>query len=80
VAICGLGGHEYGSFKERGGQHMWLRDSLPYDLHGARVLIYGYDSHLLASDSFQDFEAIATAFRQNIAAMRNSSTVSYYIS
>lgn len=51
VAISGWGGHVFGSFKERGGEHMWLRDALPHDLmlkNGdrpiARVMIYGYDS------------------------------------
>ncbi|KAF5235110.1 hypothetical protein FAUST_7282 [Fusarium austroamericanum] len=32
IAISGLRGHAFGSFKERDGDHMWLRDSLPYDL------------------------------------------------
>jgi hypothetical protein len=27
VAISGLGGHAFGSFKERGGSHMWLADA-----------------------------------------------------
>lgn len=70
IAITGLGGHAFGSFKERGGSHMWLRDSLPHDLPGARILIYGYDSHLVGSQSFQDMEALATQFRTHIAAIR----------
>ncbi len=32
IAISGLGGHAFGSFKERGGEYMWLQDCLPYDL------------------------------------------------
>jgi hypothetical protein len=43
VAISGLGSHAFGSFKERGCQHMWLRDALLIDLQGVRVLIYGID-------------------------------------
>ncbi|KAH7018577.1 uncharacterized protein B0I36DRAFT_336238 [Microdochium trichocladiopsis] len=29
LAISGLGSHAFGSFKQRGGEHMWLRDALP---------------------------------------------------
>ncbi|KAM3509182.1 hypothetical protein MY11210_006437 [Beauveria gryllotalpidicola] len=32
IAVSGLGGHAFGSFKERGGSNMWLRDSLPYEI------------------------------------------------
>ncbi|PTB38488.1 hypothetical protein M441DRAFT_71921 [Trichoderma asperellum CBS 433.97] len=32
IALSGLGGHAFGSFKERGGSYMWLRDSLLHDL------------------------------------------------
>lgn len=73
VAISGLNGHAFGSFKERDGDHMWLRDSLPEDLLWAeteeeaqpmaRVLIYGYPSSLVESTSFQGVEAIASSFR-----------------
>jgi protein SERAC1 len=75
IAITGLGGHAFGSFKEKGGQHMWLRDSLPYDLPGVRILVYGYDSHLVGSPSFQGLEALATEFRTQIAAIRRTTNV-----
>jgi len=75
IAITGLGGHAFGSFKERGGQHMWLRDSLPGDLPGVRILIYGYETHLVNSQSFQNMEALATAFRTHIAAIRSKTDV-----
>jgi len=51
VAISGLGGHAFGSFKERYENYMWLRDALLFDLTRddtdrpmARVMIYGYKS------------------------------------
>lgn len=59
IAISGLGGHAFGSFKERDGEHMWLRDALPYDItgesgeHVARIMIYGYESNLPNSESFK---------------------------
>ncbi|OTA02427.1 hypothetical protein A9Z42_0027950 [Trichoderma parareesei] len=67
IAISGLSGHAFGSFKERNGEYMWLRDSLPHamvDENGkntARVMIYGYDSSLPNSDSFQNLEDLGTA-------------------
>ena len=76
IAISGLGGHAFGSFKERGGYHMWLRDSLPHDLPGARILIYGYDSRLEDSQSFQNVTTLAGQFRNQIQAIRGVSPIS----
>lgn len=76
IAISGLGGHSFGSFKERGGSHMWLRDSLPYDLPLARILIYGYDARLEGSQSFQDVRTLAGQFRNQIKAIRGQVAVS----
>ncbi|OPB38898.1 hypothetical protein A0O28_0020040 [Trichoderma guizhouense] len=72
IAISGLGGHPFGSFKERHGEHMWLRDALPYDVTEedgddrpmSRVTIYGYSSTLFQSNSFQNLEDLGTAFHQ----------------
>lgn len=55
---------------------MWLRDSLPHDLPGVRILIYGYDSHLVGSQSFQGIEALAIEFRTHIATIRKATDVS----
>ncbi|KAH0556219.1 hypothetical protein GP486_005853, partial [Trichoglossum hirsutum] len=74
VAVSGLGGHAFGSFKERGGKHMWLRDALPIDLPNARVLIYGYHTKLANSRSFQDLEALASTFRASLGAIRSQYT------
>ena len=49
---------------------MWLRDALPLDLKGAQVWIYGYDVQLVNSTSFQDLEALASAFRRILVASR----------
>jgi hypothetical protein len=73
IAISGLGGHAFGSFKERSGDHMWLRDALPYDITNedgdapiSRVMIHGYDSSLQNSDSFQNLEDIGTSFHSSL--------------
>ena len=45
---------------------MWLRDTLPDDLPGARVLTYGYDTRLAESNSFQNLEDVALTFRASL--------------
>lgn len=35
VALSGLNGHAFGSFKQRGGPFMWLRDDLPISMPDA---------------------------------------------
>jgi hypothetical protein len=55
---------------------MWLRDGLPYDLEGARVLSYGYNSKLIQSQTFQSVEDIATAFLISMRSIRIHDRVS----
>ncbi|KAK7582824.1 hypothetical protein V3481_012122 [Fusarium oxysporum f. sp. vasinfectum] len=81
IAISGLGGHAFGSFKERDGDHMWLRDSLPYDLTRedtvnpmARVMVYGYESCVANSNSFQNLEDLATSFHHSLLALAHTPT------
>lgn len=45
---------------------MWLRDALPEQLPAARVWIYGYDSKLAKSNSFQNLADIASRFRDSL--------------
>lgn len=47
---------------------MWLRDALPASIPGVRSFIYGYDSKVLASHSFQSISDISTSF---ILALKN---------
>ncbi|KAJ4167387.1 hypothetical protein NW754_011202 [Fusarium falciforme] len=81
IAVSGLGGHAFGSFKERNGGHMWLRDSLPYDITRgdtddpiARVMIYGYESSVAQSKSMQNLEDLATSFHHSLLALASSPT------
>ena len=75
VAVCGLGGHAFGSFKEKGTPYMWLRDSLPNDMPNLRVLLYGYDSGLDGSDSNQNVSVIADSFVSHLSLLRPRSRV-----
>lgn len=52
---------------------MWLRDGLSRDLPSARVLIYGYDSHLVNSTSFQNILDIGGKFHNALRAIRKGS-------
>lgn len=72
IAITGLGGHAFGSFKERAGTHMWLRDSLPKDLPGSRIMIYGFDTRLYGSHSSQDLESLASTLRTCLYSRQQS--------
>lgn len=47
---------------------MWLRDQLPFDFPRMRVMLYGYDTKLAHSQSFQNIEDLARAF---IALLRS---------
>ncbi|RKL10114.1 hypothetical protein BFJ68_g8729 [Fusarium oxysporum] len=51
IAVCGLGGHALGSFKEKNGRFVWLRDALPSDIPNARIFTYGYNSQLVDNQS-----------------------------
>lgn len=51
---------------------MWLRDRLPQDVPQLRSLIYGYDTKLFKSHSFQDLDDIASSFNTGLREARRS--------
>ncbi|PKK53500.1 hypothetical protein CI102_1943 [Trichoderma harzianum] len=75
IAISGLGGHAFGSFKEPGGEHMWLRDALPRGITSdsgeriARIMVYGYESSLPNSNNFQNLKDLGTALHSDLRAL-----------
>ncbi|KAL7937552.1 hypothetical protein V8C35DRAFT_183222 [Trichoderma chlorosporum] len=71
IAVSGLGSHAFGSFKERNGSYMWLRDSLPHDIPNIRILIYGYDTQMYDSTSFANLDDLANEFQQRIRSIRS---------
>uniref|UniRef100_A0A8H7KCB5 DUF676 domain-containing protein n=1 Tax=Bionectria ochroleuca TaxID=29856 RepID=A0A8H7KCB5_BIOOC len=82
VAVHGLGGHAYGSFKQRGGPYMWLSDSLYDNLRNIarseefpqgirpRILLYGHDSHIHQSQTFQCLEDLAIDLKLLLRGIR----------
>ena len=51
---------------------MWLRDRLPQDVPKLRSLIYGYDTQLSKSRSFQNLDDIARSFIESLKEIRRS--------
>ncbi|KAG5753803.1 hypothetical protein H9Q70_003566 [Fusarium xylarioides] len=70
VAVCGLGGHALGSFKEKNGRFVWLRDALPSDIPNARILTYGYDTKLSRSNAFQNLTDLGRALKIDLEDIR----------
>ena len=56
---------------------MWLRDSLAKDLTHARIFVYGYDTKLENSDSFQTITDLGIQLRISINNIRNDRTVGH---
>ncbi|KAH8747562.1 hypothetical protein BGZ57DRAFT_169214 [Hyaloscypha finlandica] len=75
IAITGLDGHAYGSWRGKGnlGQ-MWLRDFLSKDLPNCRTMIYGYNSKLSSPgiDTIMDY---GRAFLDRIKRVRHTQEV-----
>ncbi|KAF5264692.1 hypothetical protein FOXYS1_4515 [Fusarium oxysporum] len=72
IAVCGLGGHALGSFKEKNGRFVWLRDALPSDIPNARIFTYGYNSQLVDSQSFQSLTDLGRALQVDLEDIRDS--------
>ncbi|KAF8537497.1 hypothetical protein BDD12DRAFT_982128, partial [Trichophaea hybrida] len=47
IAITGLAGYAFGSWRSRVTRSMWLKDFLPQDISRIRILTYGYNTNLV---------------------------------
>ena len=70
IAVPGLGSHAIGSWKSPSGNDLWLRDYLPDDIPNIRVLLYGYDTSLLGSDSKDSLQDLGIRFLESVKAFR----------
>ncbi|KAI1098378.1 hypothetical protein F4804DRAFT_324936 [Jackrogersella minutella] len=68
IAISGLASHPFGSWQPKGRDKsfMWIRDQLPRIMPDTRVSIYGYDTTLVGSNSFQSIQDLATSLIEHI--------------
>lgn len=71
VTIHGFGGHAFNSWTYDNGRHrvMWLKDFLPEDISGARILTYGYDSGIVTRTN-ESMDSIAQNLLVSIASLR----------
>ncbi|OHF02533.1 hypothetical protein CORC01_02228 [Colletotrichum orchidophilum] len=74
VVVSGLSSHPFGSWKERGGQFMWLVDDDTAFPSNVRVLLYGYDTSLFGSESFQTVTDIGERLATSVRSVRSLST------
>ncbi|KAF9011454.1 hypothetical protein BDZ89DRAFT_1077817 [Hymenopellis radicata] len=76
VALHGLNGHAFRSWEfhgENGENFMWLRDSLPEQLPGARIMTYGYNANVLSDVSTGRLRTFAETFLERLYQVRASS-------
>ncbi|KAK5206616.1 hypothetical protein LTR99_005397 [Exophiala xenobiotica] len=82
IALSGLASHPFGSWKkqitdtasQQAKTFMWLRDQLPHDFPDTRVMIYGYDTKLLKSESFQTIHDLAISFIRQLENIGKTQT------
>ena len=76
IAITGLDGHAYGSWRGKGNLgRMWLRDFLSKDLPCCRTMTYGYNSKLSSHgiDTIMDY---GRELSEELKKVRNTEAVS----
>lgn len=76
IAVTGLGGHAFGSWKAKESDFMWLRDALAKDVSGLRILTYGFDSGLVGSTSFASIGSYAKELLRDLIGARSHVDVS----
>ncbi|KAI0885796.1 uncharacterized protein GGS22DRAFT_188084 [Annulohypoxylon maeteangense] len=70
IAISGLASHPFGSWQPKGQSKsfMWIRDAMPKSLPNVRPILYGYDSTLAKSHSFQSTFDLALSLISQLKA------------
>ncbi|KAI1440544.1 hypothetical protein F5Y02DRAFT_402664 [Annulohypoxylon stygium] len=70
IALSGLSSHPFGSWQPKKGdkRFMWIRDALPLDLPQIRPIIYGYETTLPRSKSFQTITDLASQLINQLAS------------
>ncbi|KAI1090383.1 hypothetical protein F5B19DRAFT_484569 [Rostrohypoxylon terebratum] len=75
IAVSGIGSHPFGSWQVHDGdkQFMWIRDIIPKLFPSARTMIYGYDTELSNTHSFQKIQDLAITFINHLHVVLRSS-------
>lgn len=68
IVISGLASHPFGSWQEKGSDksYMWIRDAIPARLPNIRIVLYGYDTTLIDSQSGQSIVEISATFQERL--------------
>ena len=77
IAVTGLAGHAFGSWRSRDGSCMWLRDFLPKSIPTARIITYGYDTKLPGSQSTASILELSKKLLESVKVIRNKAIVSW---
>lgn len=76
IAISGLGSHPFGSWQSKGVNthkpYMWILDNLVHPENQVRVILYGYDTRLQDSLSFQNIQDLATSLIEQLHINRGT--------
>jgi hypothetical protein len=75
IAVTGLAGHAFESWRNRDTQVMWLRDLLPKDVPNIRIMTWGYNTSLDDHTSSEHFEEYRTDLLQAISLSRRTGEV-----
>jgi len=51
VAVTGPGGHAFESWRNCESNRMWLQDFLPNNIKGIRIMMYGYNTELVGTNT-----------------------------
>ncbi|KAJ4859789.1 NACHT domain-containing protein [Trichoderma breve] len=74
IAVTGLAGHAFGSWKSKKKPDMWLRDFLPASIPNVRVLTYGYNTKLPGSRSKSSILELSRKLLESIKTARDENT------
>lgn len=75
IAVTGLGGHAFYSFKSSQGWEVWLRDFLPSDIPDVRVLLYGYNTKVAKSELKNSIADLAKSLLELVKSFREETEV-----
>jgi hypothetical protein len=75
IAVTGLAGHAFGSWKSKNNYEMWLRDFLPQSVANTRILTYGYDTKMHDSQSEASILELGKSLLESIKITRGKDTV-----
>jgi hypothetical protein len=75
IAVTGLAGHSFGSWRSRKTHLMWLKDFLPKDVKNIRIMTYGYNSSLINSKRDAKLSNSKKHFIERLESARDSAKV-----